>query len=169
MLTPNQEKYLLTIPEDKRVEIKPYDPKLGETADEIIKPIKEIGKNLEVMLMGAAGLGISGQGDLDIYFLAKAEDFEEYLPKLIELFGEPKSQREVSIAWEFVGDNIPVELYLTDPRTETMQEQVAVFVMLKHDKSLLKKYENLKQAFDGKSFREYQKAKYEFYNKLLKP
>lgn len=170
MLTPNQEKYLLTIPKDKRVEIKSYDPKLGKIAEQTITPIKEIDKEkLEVFFMGAGGLEISGQGDLDIYVLSRAEDFGKYLPKLVELFGEPKTKKETSIAWEFVRDNVPVELYLTDPRTESMREQVAIFVILKHDKQLLKEYEYLKHEFNGKSFRDYQRAKYEFYNKLLKP
>ena len=52
MLTPNQEKYLLTIPEDKVAIIKPLHPSVKETARAIIRQIKNEMPNLEVFLAG---------------------------------------------------------------------------------------------------------------------
>ncbi|MCL5010311.1 MAG: hypothetical protein M1289_01785 [Patescibacteria group bacterium] len=48
-----------------------------------------------------------------------------------------------------------------------MRRQIAVFEALSKNKSLRKKYEKLKESLKDKSFRKYQKNKYEFYHKLL--
>ena len=48
-----------------------------------------------------------------------------------------------------------------------MKQQMAVFKILKNDKEFLKKYESLKVSMNGKSFKEYQRKKYEFFNKIL--
>jgi hypothetical protein len=55
-----------------------------------------------------------------------------------------------------------VELYLTEP----LVEQIKVFRMLKINIDLLKKYEDLKLKFDKKPLKEYQKAKFEFFNDI---
>lgn len=167
MLTEEQERYIQTIPEDKKVKIYPYSPKLKDIANEFIQKIRSIDPNLEIMFMGASGLGILGQGDIDLYILSPASEFKKYLPGLIEQFGEPRSKHETSVAWQFERENHEVELYLTDPSSSAMKEQVKVFEILKNNPEILKAYEQLKQDSDGISFREYQRRKYEFYNKLL--
>jgi len=48
-----------------------------------------------------------------------------------------------------------------------MKRQIRVFEILKNNERLLKEYEELKENMNGKSFREYQKRKYEFYHKIL--
>lgn len=48
-----------------------------------------------------------------------------------------------------------------------MKKQIAVIEILKNNKGLLKKYEKLKESMNGKSFREYQEKKYEFYHRIL--
>ena len=51
--------------------------------------------------------------------------------------------------------------------TKPPERQIKVFEILKSDEKLLKEYEELKLSFDGKSYKDYQRAKYEFYNKIL--
>jgi GrpB-like predicted nucleotidyltransferase (UPF0157 family) len=117
--------------------------------------------------MGASGLGISGQGDIDIYALASLIEIESYFPIFQELFGEPVSKRDDSITWEMEIEGYPIELYLTDPNSKPMQRQLKVFQILKDNPKLLDEYKDLKEKMNGKSFREYQKQKYEFYHRIL--
>jgi|SRR3989344_5964318 len=166
MLTENQEKYLNKIPEDKKVKIIPYNPKVKEVVDDIKKKILEEGINLEVAHMGASALGISGQGDIDLYILCKEEDFNIYIPRLEKLFGS----RVLGILiykWQLNIDGFEIEMYLTDPSTPSMKEQIDVFAKLKNDKELLNEYESIKSSADSLSFREYMRRKYEFFNRIL--
>ena len=167
MLTQAQQRYIQTIPEEKTVKIYPYDPKLKDIAEEFIQKAHLGDPNLEVLFMGASGLGISGQGDIDLYALNPTRDLNKYSLRLTEQFGEPKSKSQTSIAWEFESEGHGVEFYLTDPNSPEMQEQIKIFKMLKDNPELLKEYEQLKQECDGLPFREYQRRKYEFYNKIL--
>lgn len=168
MLTSDQEKYLLAIPEDKKVKIYPFDPKVRDIANEIIQKIKkEVAPNLEVLFMGASALGIAGQGDLDIYILCSPKNFDKYLPELEKIFGEPFKKNPNFIEWGFEKYGHEVQLYLTNPNTESMQEQIQLFNRLKNDSALLEEYENLKLSMDKQSFQEYQRKKYEFYNQTL--
>ncbi len=113
--------------------------------------------------MGATALGIAGQNDIDIYIVSKPSKFGEYLPALKRLFGKPKSTHKTFIEWSFTKEGFKVEVYLTEPP----KRHVKIYKILKSNKKLLKEYEKLKLSFDGKSYRDYQKAKYEFYNHIL--
>jgi len=48
-----------------------------------------------------------------------------------------------------------------------MKKQLRVFEILKENPKLLREYEDLKIQMSGKSFREYQTRKYEFFNNLV--
>ena len=166
MLTENQEKYLLKIPEDKKVKIFPYNPKAKEIVADIKRKILEEGIDLEVAHMGASALEISGQGDIDLYVLCKEEDFDAYTPRLEKLFGLRIS--DISIyKWQLNIDGFEIEMYLTDPKTPSMKEQIDVFEKLKNNKELLKEYELIKLSADNLSFKEYMRRKYEFFNRIL--
>jgi GrpB-like predicted nucleotidyltransferase (UPF0157 family) len=167
MLTNDESNYIEKIPEDKVVVIIPYSIRAKEIADEIKAKINEKLPDLKVMHMGASGLGISGQGDIDIYALASLIEIESYFPIFQELFGEPVSKRDDSITWEMEIEGYPIELYLTDPNSKPMQRQLKVFQILKDNPKLLDEYKDLKEKMNGKSFREYQKQKYEFYHRIL--
>ncbi|OGD06817.1 hypothetical protein A3H89_04700 [Candidatus Amesbacteria bacterium RIFCSPLOWO2_02_FULL_48_11] len=64
-----------------------------------------------------------------------------------------------------------MELYLTDLGNEiyntSMKEQNDIFNILKTNPDILKEYEDLKISLNGQSFREYQRQKYKFYNRVL--
>ncbi len=117
--------------------------------------------------MGSVALGIVGQKDIDIYALADTEDFGKYLPTFEKLFGKLDKQgkyvKKTFVEWKFQKDSYEVEVYLT----ESPERQIKVFEILKSNKKLLKEYENLKLSFNGKRYKDYQKAKYEFYNRIL--
>lgn len=164
MITEEERKYLAKIPADKRVSIRPFDPQVKRTGESIVSRIKKELPNSKILFMGATALGIAGQNDIDIYVISNLKDFGKYLPTLEKLFGKPKHIHKTFIEWKFEENNYPVELYLTEPP----ERQIRVFKILSSDKKLLKEYENLKLSFNGKSYRNYQRAKYEFYNRILK-
>lgn len=166
MLTENQKNYLLTIPESKTVEIYPFDEKIIETANSVIQKINEATPELEVVYIGASALKISGQKDIDINILSEPQYFDKYLPRLTKVLGKPSAIGGV-IEWNFVKNGYELEVYLTDINSEGLKEQLRVFNILKDNPNLLKKYEDLKEKLNGDSFREYQRRKYEFYNKIL--
>jgi len=167
MLTKGELDYLSKIPEGKKVFIKPFDPKAKKVGNLIVSKIKKELPDLEVLFMGAAALEIAGQNDIDIYALADPKDFNKYLPTFENLFGKLAKQgkyvKKTFIEWKFKKNGYEVEVYLTEPP----ERQIRVFEILKSNKKLLKEYEDLKVSFDRKSYKDYQKAKYEFYNRIL--
>jgi len=162
MLTKDEKKYLAKISASKRASVKPFDPKAKETGDLIVKKIEEKLPTARVLFMGATALRIAGQDDIDIYVLAKQKNFDKYLPTLKKLFGKPKHTHKTFVEWKFEENSYPVELYLTEPP----QKHIKIYEILKSNQKLLKEYENLKLSFDGKSYKDYQKAKYEFYHEV---
>jgi|SRR3989344_6728455 len=167
MFTQGEIDFLSKISSDKIVKIFPYDSHINQIASDIISSIHQKYPDLEVMHMGASGLQISGQGDIDIYCLVLPADAPKYLDGLMKLFGPPISSKPDSVAWNFQKDGHEVELYLTDPDSKGMKRQIAVYQKLKVNQKLLAEYEQLKQRLNGKSFREYQEKKYVFYHEIL--
>lgn len=163
MLTKDEKDYLKKIPASKKASIKPFDQQAKKVGDSVVSKIKKALPKVKVLFMGSTALGIAGQNDIDIYVLSEPKDFGKYLPNLKKLFGAPKHTHKTFIEWKFDESGYPVELYLTEPP----EKQIKVFEILKSNKKLLKRYENLKLKFNGKSFRDYQRAKYEFYNQIL--
>jgi len=167
MLSWDEEDYLNKIPEDKVVKIFPYSKEIEGIVEEITNKISSVLPKLKVKHMGASSLKMSGQGDVDIYIFSNQKDFDKYKPVLVRIFGNPKSEKYDSIAWKFEDKNHEVELYLTDPTSIPMQRQMKVFEILRDDLILRKEYEELKANMNGKTFKEYQRKKYEFYHKIL--
>lgn len=163
MLTKDEKDYLSKINPKKKVSIHPFYPEAKTLGESIVKKIKNHFPDLEVLVMGSVALKIAGQKDIDIYALANPKDFNKYLLTFEKLFGGPKHTHKTFTEWGSKKNGFKIEVYLTEPP----KQQIRVFEILKSDKELLKEYENLKLKFDGKSFRSYQKAKYEFYNRIL--
>ena len=166
MLTQDQKKYLLTIPENQKLKYGHYDPKSTQIASDFIDNIKDVLPEADVRFMGASALRISGQGDIDIYIFANPKKFAAYLPILKKVLGKPIHNSSL-IEWQFSRNNHDITIYLDDPDKPTTQSQIKIFEALKRDKSLLAEYEKLKNKASKLSMREYQKSKYEFYNKIL--
>ncbi len=167
MLTPNEEKYLKTIPEDKIANVHPFNPKVKEVANVIIQQIKTSCPDLEVFFGGSSALGIAGQNDIDMNLLSSPDKYPKYLPALTSLFGEPKKTNPILVKWEFEKNGFEVELYLTDKNSSELQRQIKVNDLIKNNLEYQKEYQDIKLACNGLSFREYMKKKYEFFNKIL--
>lgn len=166
MLNTNEEKYLSKIPADKKVSFFPYDPKAAEIADEIISKIENAIPEADIRFMGASALGTSGQNDIDIYVLASPDNYSRYLPKLKKLFGDPFAGISL-IEWSFISSGHEVSIYLDDSEKKTTKEQIKTFEILKNDEDLLAEYEKIKVEASKLFLRDYQRAKYKFYHKIL--
>jgi len=167
MLTKEEKDYLSKIDPSKKVSVHPFNPKGKILGKSIVKQINNHFPNLEVLFMGSVALGISGQKDIDIYALANSEEFGKYLPTFEKMFGildkQGKYVKKTFVEWKFQKDGYEIEVYLTEPP----ERQIKVYEILKSNRKLLKEYEELKLSFDGKSYKDYQEAKYEFYNRIL--
>jgi len=166
MLKPDQEKYLLTIPEDKIVHIQAFDPKVQLVAQKLIDQITSQFPDVKVFYIGASPLGIAGQNDIDLNILSE-DKFDTYAEEFKKIFGEPVRVNERRIRWEFQRDGFEVELYLKKDVDDIFREQITVFELLKGDLGLRSEYEKIKLDSDGIPFREYMKRKYEFFNRIL--
>lgn len=145
----------------------PWDSRGLKVAESIIADIKSRIPNYEVMFIGSMALKISGQKDIDLSVLCPAPEFNEPHKALEKLFGPPDRIRETHISWHFVKDDYEIGIYLTDPVESKVQEQMDIFNILKNDPKLLKEYESIKLAAKGLPYKDYQIAKYNFYNRVL--
>lgn len=166
MLTQDEEKFLATIPEDKLIEIRPYDPQIKKVVDQLISEVKLIIPEADIHFMGASALELAGQNDIDLYLFSSPEQIAIFRDKLIPLFGKPSLDKSF-VEWDFLRDGFNVEFYITDPNTESMQRQIKVFNLLSSHEEFRDEYETMKLKYNGRSFREYQRLKYEFYNRIL--
>lgn len=132
MLTKDEKNYLAKIPADKEVFIKPFDQKTKKAGDLIVLKIKKEFPNLTILFIGATALGVIGQNDIDIYALPVPKGFGKYLPTLERMFGKPAHIHETIIEWHISKNECPIELYLTDPDSLSMQRQIKVFNVLKN-------------------------------------
>mgnify|MGYP001594269824 CR=1 FL=1 len=170
MLTEAQVNYLNKLSKeiaDRSVQVYPWDKKGMDIADSIIREIKFVVPELEVIFIGSVPLKIAGQKDIDLSVLGLAQSFPEYQRKLGALFGQPDKLSKTAIGWHFLKDDYEVGVYLTDPVTSKIKEQVDIFNLLRNNVELLREYENLKLSSNGLSYREYQIKKYMFFNRVL--
>ena len=169
-LRDNEIAYLKKMPQDlaqKIVQIKAFDSQITILAEQIITQIQDIFPDLKVLNIGSSALEIAGNNDLDLQILSSPENYSIYLPKLIEILGEPKSSNQNLVEWKFKKEGIEVEIYLTDQNSPEFQGQLRVFEILKANLNLKNEYEKLKISLNGKSTRDYIQAKFEFFNKIL--
>lgn len=167
MLTKEEKNYISKIDPSRKVTLYPYNPKGKKLGETIVSIIKKYFPDLEVLFMGSVALEISGQKDIDIYALSDPKNFDTYIPTFEKLFGKIDKSgtyvKKTFVEWKFQKDGYEIEIYLTEPP----ERQIAVYEILKENKNLREEYENIKSTFNNKSYKGYQKAKYEFYNKIL--
>jgi hypothetical protein len=80
--------------------------------------IENIG-NARISLRGSTFLGISGQGEVDLYIPIAKKYFNNYLAKLIKYLGEPGSIYELRRA-RFIKyiDGIKIEIFLINKNSK---------------------------------------------------
>lgn len=166
MLTEGQKNYLNKLSTERSqsiVRILPFNPQTQSAAQGVIDKIKTLIPKVDVRFMGASALGISGQNDVDVYLVTREDRQAEYLSKLQTLFGEQQKKNK----WNWYKDGIEISVYLSNPDDQKFKEQLDIFDLFKNNQKILREYERLKKSPDGKTYKEYQTAKYEFYNRVL--
>lgn len=166
MLLPGQKDYLSKLPPERamaKVSIKSWDSRIPSVAESVVKKIKNKIPEADVKFMGASALGISGQNDIDIYVLCSDKEKDAYTEKLKELFGEKTKEKK----WKFFEGGFEVSVYINNPEDQKQKEQIEIFEIFKNNPKILKEYEELKLSMNGKTYKEYQTVKYEFYNRVL--
>jgi GrpB-like predicted nucleotidyltransferase (UPF0157 family) len=166
MLTTEQENFLQTLPDDP-IKVNPWDPNTHKIAGGLIAQIKNAFPELEILYTGASALKIAGKNDIDISVLDEIENFDKHLPKFIEILGPPLKIGRRNIRWEFNKDGYDIDIYLTDKNSPQIKEQKKTFELLRDNPSILEGYRKLKENAHGLKRHEYQKRKYEFYNRIL--
>lgn len=166
MLTEDQERYINEIPEGEVADIKPHDEEAANYAKELVHEI-ESSSGLEVLWSGALPLGILGSNDIDLTLFGDPKDFKNILPKIKPILGEPQIVCPEKVLWRTKKDGHKVDAYLGSKGDEEVKAQVAFFEALQEDEELLEEYRVLKKGSEGKSLREYQRKKAEFYNRVV--
>ncbi len=167
MLTEGNKKYLETISDSEIVHLQAFDPRTQVIAHDIMERIRAVVPLAEVFYFGSSALGLCGENDIDLGVI----DIQEYAARgttLESLYGEPLKidDKNHVMRWEFTQEGFTVELFLSDTLAERRREHLHNHQLLEQDERLRVSYQNLKQASDGLSKREYMKKKLEFFNEL---
>lgn len=166
MLTLEEKKYLEGLPTQEShriVHIQPYNSVIANIANGIVRALEQqLPVGTDIRFMGASALGISGQNDIDIYVLVSDVEQARYLLQLEQVLGKQENHK-----WHWYEQGYEVSIYLADPSSPSQKRQIDMHTALHNSPELLREYEQLKSAMNGKTYVEYQKAKYEFYNKVL--
>lgn len=169
MLTKAEKNYLQKIEPKKIVKIYPFSTKGKQLGKSIVAKIRNEFPGVKILFMGSTALEIQGQKDIDIYVISKFQDFPNYLPGMQKLFGKLQLPGDTTskrfYEWKLTIDGYEIEVYLTEPP----KRHIKIFKILKSNPKLLKDYSDLKTQFNGKSYRDYQEAKYHFFNRILMP
>lgn len=169
MITPEQEKWLSHLLDDNSVEIFPYDEASVEKFELIKKQIQDrLGEEVSVVHKGATSLGISGQGELDVYLPVAPSSFGIFVGHLTEMFGKPRSHYLAQRAAFVTSINdTKVEVFVINQDSDDWRRSETFEKYLKNNQDALKAYETLKENNAGKSTQAYYRSKIEFINEIL--
>ncbi|TSC60318.1 MAG: Uncharacterized protein LiPW15_196 [Parcubacteria group bacterium LiPW_15] len=169
MLTEAQEKWVNHLSDEDKIKIVPFDPRSQEEFEQVKLLIQsKFGSSVKVEHRGASSLGISGQNEIDIYVPVPADSFEDFIAKLTQLFGEPRSHYSLERARfvvSGVGKRIDVHLMNEEHLGWLNCERFETY--LRAHPEALEEYRLLKESGDGSSTREYYRRKIEFINEIL--
>lgn len=169
MLTDQDEQWLQHLSTTHKVKIIPYNPKVKEIFEKQKEEIKSIlGKDIEVVLKGAVSLEIPGKGELDIYIPVSVECFDNYLEKLVTVYGIPgRLYPNLRARFNRKIEKTEVEIFLINKASPDWIKGNIFEKYLKSHPSALKEYIKLKEKSKGLNTRGYYKKKLEFYNMIL--
>ncbi len=169
MITPEQEKWLAHLDDSDAVKIIPADLRAKEKFEKIKSTIKSaLGENENVVHKGATSLGISGQGELDIYILVLSENFDSMVQAVEKLFGKPRSLYPLERA-RFVAsvDDTKAEVFVINENTKSWKDGCVFEKYLRKNPEVLEAYKILKEEGNGLSTQKYYRRKIEFMNEIL--
>ncbi len=157
---PKEYIWVYTYPKDQKVEIGEYNPRVKKQGQDLIDEIKKKLPELKIHFLGSVALEIPGQKDIDIFIECLPKNFHNVIPELNKIIGQPVKKRERFVEWVFEKNDIPVELFLIDPTWQKFLNKLSNFETLKKNRQA---YTEFKIKNIGKSMREYERKKYEFF------
>ena len=166
MLTESQSAYLETL-QNVPVRFRPYDPLAAKAAQQIIQAINRARPELRTLLVGSMGLGIKGRGTLDIMVLGTIADLPIHISFLRPALGTPAVREDAEVIWRLTRSGYPMEVRLVDRDSQEVKDSLTVIDLLKKDADIRRQYEELKTKYEEASLRDYQEAKFLFFNQLL--
>jgi GrpB-like predicted nucleotidyltransferase (UPF0157 family) len=156
----------------KKVKIVKRDTKVFKLVHEFSFKLKKLlGESIEIEHRGSTALGISGQGEVDLYLRVKnRKEFTKAFAKLKTKFGEPRSYypNEPRARFNYIYHGIEFELMLVLHSAIDELEGRLFFNYLKKHPELLPKYEVIKSKYAKISKYKYQIEKHKFVRKVLK-
>ena len=168
MLTSEQENWILHLNNTKKIKIIPYNPEVKLVFEKIKKEIQKVLGEVKVKHCGATSLGISGQGEIDLYVPVSEKSFNGYLEKLVKHLGKAGSVyplRRVRFVKYISG--IKIEIFLINKEIDDWKNCVKFENYLKQHPEILEEYKKLKEESEGLTVQEYYRKKLEFINKII--
>lgn len=169
MLTPAQEKWLEHLNDMDSVEIRSVDSKAGEKFLEIKRRIQSVlGEDVIIEHRGSTNMGISGQGELDVYIPVLPKHFDEMVDAVERILGAPRSRYPLERA-RFVTylDETKAEVFVINEQSAGWTDCCRFEGYLKEHPDAMEAYRILKEAGSGLSTQRYYRRKVEFINEVL--
>ena len=169
MLTEQQEKFIASLLPEAIAHVQRYDPQTMTVAGDFCEDLQKSLPYAAIHYFGSTRLGISGENDIDIGIIA-GERVVAYLSTLTSRFGEPYiSEHGAVYRWKITNQKFPIDVFLVEKPTERIQESLDTQQILEARGDLRTQFEKIKQSCNGKSLRDYTRAKFEFFNTVLHP
>jgi|SRR3989344_3440139 len=169
MISLEQEKWLAHLNDNDSVSINPADPMVVEKFTKIKNQIQSVlGKNINVVHKGATSLGISGQGELDVYIPVLPKNFDSMVSFVEKIYGKAKSLYPLERA-RFITlvDNTKAEIFVINETGKGWLDSCKFEQCLKQNHEVLEEYKKLKEGGEGLSTQKYYRRKIEFINNIL--
>lgn len=170
MLSKKQQDWLKHLSSEKKINILLFDTNTEKIFFKIKNKIQDnLGKGTRVEHRGASSLGISGQDEIDVYVPVSPKKFDSYIPKMIKIFGEPRSAYPLErIRFNEEIDGKKIDLFLINEQHNDWINGCRFENYLKsHPKEFLEKYKKLKEEMNGFSVKDYYTKKNIFISRIL--
>lgn len=151
---------------DKKVKIKPFDPRTKLVAKKYIETLRKILDDLDVEIVhkGSTAMGIAGKGEIEVGIYPKVGDWEKVVQLLTDHYGKIGNQEEDYVRFNDIYDGIEIEVILMRGRDAEIDKKL--FEYLISNPQILKEYEDLKYEYCY-SKRKYMKQKDKFFRKVI--
>lgn len=169
MISPEQEQWLEHLDSSNQVTILPFDARSKARFAVFKKQVQElIGEGKDIVHRGASSLGISGQGELDVYIPVRPQEFDAMVALLKSRFGTPGSVYPGKRArFNARIEDTKVELFVINKDDRGWTESCLFEDYLRITPEALRAYEVLKESAAGQSTREYYRRKIAFINETI--
>lgn len=166
--SPREYIYSFTFSGSRKVVMNKFDNNAKKTGLILIKKLSKSIPEIELMFIGSVFLEISGQNDIDIVSICKDSELFLCVNKLIDVLGKPaKCKREFS-QWDGVYNGYKYELLLSTPDNRLLNRIIIDNTLISNNKDYLESYTKLKENSNGFSYREYERRRIAFFNRIRK-